>query len=316
MTHLAPPAPAAEAAPKHKLHRRSHWRPGLLSVCIVALAVAGLTVLLYPAAAQWLSTVNQASIVRNYAEIITSVEPEPVMQLAAAHAYNDDLEAGVTLEANGNVPIGTGEAHGSLAQSYDDLLRADSSGLMARVRIPSIDVDLPIYHGTSDETLLRGAGHLKGSSLPVGGVGTHSVITAHRGLASATMFTNLDKVKVGDTFSIAVFGEVLTYRVTDTKVVEPDDTDSLRAVPGKDLVTLVTCTPLGINTHRILVTGERVLPTPAKDVREATAPPTVPFPWWAVQYGAGLTGAGILLWRLGISDARAIVRRHGLFSLR
>ncbi|WP_459583204.1 class C sortase, partial [Aerococcus mictus] len=112
----------------------------------------------------------------------------------------------------------------------------------------TIDVDLPVYHGTSDEVLNRAAGHLEGTSLPVGGPSTRAVITAHRGLANARMFTDLNKVNVGDTFTIEVFGDVLTYRVRDTKVVAPEDTDTLRVEEGKDLVTLVTCTPLGINS--------------------------------------------------------------------
>jgi sortase A len=252
---------------------------------------------------------RRTTILRDYEAIVDNAEPGAAEQLQLAHEYNAALTSGVELEANANVPTGSGSlADGTL--EYDQILRADDSGLMARIKIDKIDVDMPIYHGTSDDTLMEGAGHLEGSSLPVGGTGTHSVITAHRGLANATMFSNLDQVGVGDTFRIEVFGEVLTYRVIETKVVEPEDTDSLRAVADNDLVTLVTCTPLGINTHRILVTGERVTPTPIADLEAAGANPDIPgFPWWAVLYAGGLAVAGIALWRMGLADARAAAKR-------
>ncbi|WP_211340879.1 class C sortase [Xylanimonas allomyrinae] len=166
-----------------------------------------------------------------------------------------------------------------------------SSGPFARLRIPSIDVDLPVYHGTSDATLLKGAGHLQGTSLPVGGPGTRAVLTAHRGLASATMFTHLNRVDEGDAFVIEVLGRVLAYRVIDIAVIEPHSTEEIRPVPREDLVTLVTCTPLGINTQRILVTGERVVPTPADDLAALGSSPDVPrFPWWAVAYAVATLG--------------------------
>lgn len=291
----------AESDPQRQMGRR--WRPNWLTIFISLLFLSALGVYVYPEAAQWFSTVNQSSVVRDYEAIVDNTKPDKATQLRAAHDYNKDLVAGVDLEANTNVPTSRGRLL-SDAPSYEQMLRADDEGLMARIRIPSIDVDLPIYHGTDDATLLKGAGHLEGSSLPVGGEDTHAVITAHRGLANATMFTNLDKVKIGDRFTIEVFGEVLTYQVSETKVVEPEDTDSLRAVQGKDLVTLVTCTPLGINTHRILVTGTRVIPTPASDVQTMGQAPTVPFPWWAVKLAGGLTLIGLYVWRMGVVDAR------------
>lgn len=299
---------ATAAKPAGTEARTPRWRPGVLSIAIVLIAVIGLSVLIYPYAAQWLSSYNQSTLIRDYETSLQHADPSADDQLALAHSYNDALTAGVDLEAGANVPTGTGTGSGTLA--YDDMLTADDSGLMARIKIPSIDLDLPIYHGTSDDTLMEGAGHLEGSSLPVGGMGTHSVITAHRGLANATMFSNLDQVDIGDRFTIEVMGEVLTYEVIETKVVAPEDTDSLRSVADNDLVMLVTCTPLGINTHRILVTAERVTPTPIADLNAAGADPTVPgFPWWTVIYGGGLAAAGVLLWRLGIADARVAARK-------
>ena len=130
--------------------------------------------------------------------------------------------------------------------------------MMGYVDIPSIGVSLPIYHYTTDEVLAKGVGHLYGASLPVGGENTHSVITGHRGLPSSKLFTDLDKVKVGDTFSLYVLGEELDYQVDEIDIVLPDEISSLSIVPGEDLVTLVTCTPYGVNTHRLLLRGHRI----------------------------------------------------------
>lgn len=164
-----------------------------------------------------------------------------------------------------------------------------------------IDLDLPVYHGTEDATLLKGLGHLRGTSLPVGGKGARSVITGHRGLASAEMFTRLDEVGKGDTFTIEVFDEILTYKVVDKIVVNPDETKKIAAVPGKDLVTLITCTPLGINTQRILVTGERVVPTPAADKALRGKKPDVPrFPWWVLDCFGSLCVVGGYVWWAGL----------------
>ena len=176
---------------------------------------------------------------------------------------------------------------------------------MARVKIPSIEVDLPIYHGTDEETLLRGAGHLEGTHLPVGGESTRSVITAHRGLANATMFTDLNRVSEGDSFTIESLGETLVYRVNEIQVIDPTDTGSLQSESGKDLVTLITCTPLGVNTHRILVTGERITPTPAPALHEAGKAPEIPgFPWWALLGTGGILLIGGYLVRRGFVDTR------------
>ncbi|TPW98228.1 class C sortase, partial [Schumannella luteola] len=140
---------------------------------------------------------------------------------------------------------------------------------------------------------------------PVGGIGTRAVLTGHRGLATSELFTNLDKVQIGDTFTIEVFGEVLTYQVVTTEVVEPEDSKALYPDPDRDLVTLVTCTPLGINSHRILVTGQRILPTPAEDLAKAGAVPTIPgFPWWAVILGAVLVLGALYVWLSGRAPRR------------
>lgn len=257
--------------------------------------------MIYPSGSGWITQYNQSKFVQDYNKLVQSAHPTALEQLADARRYNDALSSGALLEANSNIPTGSGTSSNGVLP-YRDMLVA-GNGVMSRLKIPAIDLDLPIYHGTSEDTLLKGLGHLEGTSLPVGGVNTHSVVTGHRGLASATMFTHLDKVQVGDQFSFETFGEVLVYSVTSTKVVAPQETETLRQEAGKDLVTLVTCTPLGINTHRILVTAERITPTPPNAVEQASAKPTTPhFPWWIVFLGLAVTATGLYLWRAGYRD--------------
>lgn len=143
-------------------------------------------------------------------------------------------------------------------ESYNNQLNTSGAGVMGSIEIPKINVDLPIYHGTSDEVLTNGVGHLEGTSLPVGGASTRCVLTGHRGLPNSKLFTRLDEVEEGDLFFISTCGEILAYKVTTIEVIEPEDVDRLEIQADKDLVSLITCTPFGINTHRLVVTGERV----------------------------------------------------------
>lgn len=306
------------------MHRETNagWRPGVTTWVIAFAVLGGISAALYPSAAQWFSSYSQAAIVQSYAEEVERAEPDATTQLAAAHRYNDALTAGVDLLAGVTVPTGTGtidiDSARDVPLDYPHVLNADGVGIMARLRMPDAGVDLPVYHGTADDTLLKGAGHLEGSHLPVGGPSTRSVITAHRGLANATMFSRLDEIEPGDRFTLETFGEVLTYEVRTTVVIEPHETDSLRAEEGRDLVTLITCTPLGINTHRIVVTGERVIPTPAADLEHVGEPSGIPsFPWWTVGFGVGVLLVSGFIWRAGYTDARRDVttlrrRRRGL----
>ena len=299
---VSPSAPAegeASAPVESRAPRGRRWRFSPLSLIPSLLGLAGLLLFLYPSISAWIAQYNQSQVIAQYEGSVGRADPSADEQLALARRYNDALSAGAVLEANTNVPTGDGTS-GDHSLDYNSILTADGTGLMARLKVPAADIDLPIYHGTSDDTLLKGLGHLEGTSLPVGGQGQRTVITGHRGLAEARMFTDLDKVEPGDTFTFEVFGEVLTYSVIDKKVVEPEETEALRAEPGRDLATLVTCTPLGINTHRILITGERVYPTPQKDVDAAGAVPEVPgFPWWAVGLLGGVSLIGVYIWRSG-----------------
>lgn len=279
---------------------QTRWRVPGLSLVVALIALAGVLTVMYPTVAAWFHQKAQAEVIE---QLSADVAQQPTdgldAAIAQAHVYNDALTGGFAhLDAYQNLPEGEGTTSGDL--DYSGVLHADDTGLMARLKIPSIALDLPIYHGTSDQTLLRGVGHLEGTALPVGGAGTHAVLTGHRGLADAELFTHLDQVAVGDTFTIEVFGEVLAYRVNDVKVVDPSDTETLQRVRGEDLVTLVTCTPLGINSQRILVTGERVTPTPVSDIEDAGATPDVPgYPWWAWVLGGAVVVLSGYVWLMG-----------------
>lgn len=295
--------PAKAAVPGTSTRRPStdgrRWRVPILSLVIALIALTGLGIWTYPSAAAWFSQLDQSKIVDNAAGVTEGDKVENARQIALAHKYNEALESGAQLESNHRLPSGSGTSAKG-APAYKDVLDDGGPGVMTRLRIPSIDVDLPVYHGTDDATLLKGLGHLEGTSLPVGGDGTHSVITGHRGLADATMFTNLDKVGKGDRFTLTTFGQVLSYQVVRTQVVDPDETESLGTISDRDLVTLVTCTPLGINSQRILVTAERVYPTPAADQESGLAESDLPgFPRWIVIMAAGFLAAGFYVWWSG-----------------
>lgn len=278
--------------------RRRRWRLPLLPVLIALVCLAGAGLLLFPSAVSWFSQYEQSQRIESLTEDVADLGAETLAQrLRAARDYNEGLTGGASVAANERLPLADRPDAGG---DYDDVLRADEDGLMARLKIPSIDVDLPIFHGTGGEVLEHGVGHLEGTAVPVGGASTHSVLTAHRGLATAELFTHLDRVQLDDTFTVEVFGEVLTYRVVDTQVVEPTETQSLLPVQGDDLITLVTCTPLGVNSHRILVTGERVIPTPVTDLDEAGKRPEIPtFPMWAVIAAAVILLLALYVWRSG-----------------
>lgn len=290
--------------PTHLPHTRK-WRLPLLALIPALIMAIGTGAMGYPYMAQWFNQLDQSRITATYSASVAAARPRAHEQIERARRYNDALQVGAIYEANTNIPTNEGSTEGDDTEidgvDYWRQLLANDSGLMARLKIPAISLDLPVYHGTSDATLEHGLGHLRGTSLPVGGVGTRSLITGHRGLATAEMFTRLDELEEGDTFTIEVFGEVLTYRIFEKIVVDPDERKKFLAVPGRDLVTLVTCTPLGINTHRILVTAERITPTPADDIANAGKAPDIPgLPWWALFYAASLLLIALYIWWAGL----------------
>lgn len=275
MTAIAALAPASPAAAPQRRRRRA----GATSLVAALMVMLGVAILLYPTIASWFSQLEQSQRVTAYADVMEQLGPEGrERELADARAYNQTLTGGALIDPYGRTPLSDQRA---IVAAYEEQLDLGPAEVMARIRIPSIDVDLPIHHGTDEETLRKGVGHLLGSALPVGGPGTHSVLTGHRGLPESVLFSDLDQVVVGETFELDVYGEVLTYAVRDVQVVEPGDTELLLPEAGRDLVSLVTCTPLGINSHRIVVVGERV-PTPAGETEVAASLEIPGPPWWAV----------------------------------
>lgn len=207
---------------------------------------------LYPFVGSWFMAHDQSNIVGTYTSDTKKLSAEDQKQiLSDAENYNTML-----YQTGGAV---VGNASDNLThENYEKLLDVSGNGIMATLEIPKIDVDLPVYHGTDDSVLSIGVGHLEGTSLPIGGTSTHAVLSGHRGLPSSKLFTRLDEIVIDDLFYIHVLDQTLAYQVDKIKVVEPDEVDALQIEADKDLVSLVTCTPYGLNTHRLIVNGHRV----------------------------------------------------------
>ena len=213
--------------------------------------VIGMCLCIYPIISGYIESEKQKSIIGTYEQIIAREENlEEVLR--DAETYNETLN-----QTKGAL---VGNLHHTILsdKNYRKQLNINGNGIMGAIEIPKIHVDLPIWHGTEEEVLSNGAGHLQGSSLPVGGESTRCVLTSHRGLPSSKLFTRLDELKEGDLFYIHVCGEVFAYQVSNIEIIEPDELEKLDIIAGKDMVSLVTCTPYGINTHRLVVNGERV----------------------------------------------------------
>ena len=218
---------------------------GILLVLMLFIGVCGL---LYPSVSQYWNSKTQTRAVENYREILDSLQPEDYDAFfEEAENYNAKLN-------ELNFPLT--DYH--KLKGYNDILDVSGTGIMGYVSIPKLGVELPLYHGISAEVLNVACGHLEGTSLPVGGANTHCVLSAHRGLPHAKLFTELDKMEVGDTFTITVLNRTVTYQVDQIKVVLPNETNDVQIVAGEDLCTLLTCTPYGINSHRLLVRGTRI----------------------------------------------------------
>lgn len=228
------------------------------TIILILVFFVGLSVMLYPTISDYVNQRNQSRAVASYAQDVDK------MTDADYSAYFDAADAfNAQVAANENALYRPDQLTG-----YNETLDITGTGIMGYITISKIGVELPIYHGTSDGVLQVAAGHLEGTSLPVGGESTHAVISAHRGLPSAKLFTNLDQLEVGDTFTITVLDRVLTYEVDQISIVLPTETDDLQVVDGKDYVTLMTCTPYGINSHRLLVRGRRIeTPDKLKHIR-------------------------------------------------
>ncbi|MEV7662048.1 class C sortase [Paenarthrobacter sp. NPDC089316] len=251
---------------------------------IVLTAVIGVGILLYPTAAAWFSDRVHATEISGYVDAVNDIAPSAQAALLdEARQFNAELPSGPLRDPYSLNEKGEQAVIGAGSEAYKKLLAVGPGGMMGRISIPSIHADLPIFHGTDEDTLAKGAGHLFGSALPVGGTSTHSVLTAHSGFVNATLFDHLNEVVEGDVFSISVLGETIYYKVDQIRTVLPEQTDDLRKVDGKDYVTLVTCTPKGINTHRLLVRGERIDPPASDSAQTMPSRAADPgFPWWAL----------------------------------
>ncbi|MFT3943354.1 MAG: class C sortase [Ancrocorticia sp.] len=261
-----------------------------IPILLQVLAMIGIGAILYSSAADWFATRQHGSQISGYVE---SVEQLPRADRAAAleraRSYNANLPRGVLRD-----PYLSPSDEGSETSAYADYqenLRIDSNNVMGELSYPRLGISLPIYHGTADDILARGVGHLYGSSLPVGGPSTHSILTSHSGLIHASLFSQLPKAAVRDTFQITVLGERHHYRVTSIETVLPEETESLEIIAGEDHVTLVTCTPIGVNSHRLLVHGERIA-SPDDDGAgsRSIAGHSAGLPWWILWFVLG-TGA-------------------------
>lgn len=233
---------------------KKHW----LTILLVLVLVVGLSLMLYPTVSNWWNSMHQSMVVSNYVEQVANMDNQTYKEvLNQAKEYNKLLAS----SPNDLMLNGAQQAR------YEECLDITGTGVMGYIEIPSIDVKLPIYHGTSEPVLQVAVGHLSWTSLPVGGESSHCVLSGHRGLPSARLFTDLDRLKVGDVFTLFVLDESITYKIDQILVVEPEETNPLMIVNGQDYCTLTTCTPYGINSHRMLLRGSRVADSESDGVR-------------------------------------------------
>ena len=269
-------------------------REGVRRALMTACLLAGIALLLYPVVGTYLNERSFNDAVSHYEEAVRTLpDDERERMLAEARAYNDSLRGDLVRD-----PFVPNSGY-AVPGNYDDVLDVDGTGLMGTVSIPSIGLALPVYHGTSDDVLAHGVGHIPQTSLPVGGAGTHAVLTGHTGLPTARLVTDLERLKEGDVFVIEVLGERRAYAVDDVRVVESDDVSSIRVDGEREYVTLLTCTPYGVNSHRLLVRG-----APCELPDDEVLAPAAPVPWPLV---GALAAAAALAAVLAV---RAVRRRR------
>ena len=268
----------------------------VITICATVLFLSALGLTLYPLVSNYVNQKYASEIQTAYQELIQQTD-DSILQEAKQRAIAYNLAT-----TPGTADAYSEESLLSAAENYDNQLNIAGSGIMGYVEIPKIQVNLPIYHGTEAEVLDRGVGHLLGSSLPVGGKSTHTILSGHSGMASQKMFTDLEQLTQGDVFYLNVLNETLAYQVTEINTVLPYETDLLGNVPGEDLCTLVTCTPYGVNTHRLLVRGSRIPYAEATVMEGETASVESAASTWEVKYLQGVLwgiavalGAGIII---------------------
>lgn len=239
-----------ESIAKSKKQKRKKKKAGISfsTVLLVIILLTGGSIMLYPVVSDWWNSRHASQAIANYVDTVSGMDQDVKEELLEeARKYNASLSPGIHLKL-------TDEEYAE----YESLLDLTGTGIMGYIEIPSINVNLPVYHGTEESTLQIAVGHIAGSSLPVGGEGSHCVVSGHRGLPTARLFTDLDDLGEGDIFMMNVLDEIFTYEVDQIRIVSPEEVDDLAIVAEKDYCTLVTCTPYGINTHRMLVRGRRI----------------------------------------------------------
>lgn len=254
----------------------------IITICAAVLFLTALGLTLYPLISNYVNQKYASEIQTAYQELIQQTD-DSVLQEAKQRAVSYNLAI-----TPGTADAYSEESLSSAAENYDNQLDIAGNGIMGYVEIPKIQVNLPIYHGTDAEVLDRGVGHLLGSSLPVGGENTHTILSGHSGMASQKMFTDLEQLTQGDVFYLNVLNETLAYQVTEINTVLPYETDLLGIVPGEDLCTLVTCTPYGINTHRLLVRGSRIPYEEALTLEEESVAAEAVESTWEQNYAKGI----------------------------
>ena len=275
---------------KKKQNRKDRKKPWILLAPLL-IFVVGAGIFLYPAMSNLLAEKRQEGVIQTYqAKVEKAGEKELNDAWKEAREYNENLAGDPVHD-----PFVMGSGY-VLPRNYNQVLDVSGDGVMGYVEIPKIDVHLPIYHGTGEEVLKKGAGHLEATALPIGGEYRHSVISAHRGLPSAELFTRLDEMQTGDVFYIHVLDRILAYEVDQIEVIEPEDLELLTPLEGRDLVTLLTCTPYAVNTHRLLVRGTRISYERAEDMDNRKGANTGAKPLWMdSDIIGGMFGIGALL---------------------
>ncbi len=266
--------------------------PLILQLC----AMVGIGALVYSSAADWFATLGHNAEISGYVQEVGALpDSEREAELDIARAYNAVMPQGVLRDPYGSAS-GTEETDRAYL-AYAEVMNVSDNGVIGQLTYSRLGIGLPIYHGTSDAVISNGVGHLFGSSLPVGGPSTHSVLTSHSGLVHASLFTPLPKARLGDTFTVEALGETKYYEVDQVETVLPEQTEGLQIVDGEDFVTLITCTPIGINSHRLLIRGVRV-DAPAGEPGSYALPgdgKTAGIPWWAFLFLGGSITSALLL---------------------
>lgn len=288
--------------PKHRLQKQPRTRKQkqrlLSNIVLQFLAMVGIGLLLYPDAADWVNSLSHNAEISGYVKQVENTSPEERQhKLDVAYTYNDQLDPGPLTDPY--LSEAEDAALGSdLYKAYEEMLRLNGTDAIGTVNYPEVDISLPIYHGTTNEVISKGAGHMYGTSLPIGGPSTRAVMTAHSGLPHAKLFTGLHKAEVGDTFWISVLGEDHYYQVRELETGLPNETDSLTIIDGEDWVTLFTCTPVGVNSHRLLVHAERIpAPENSGDQMIGGDGITAGFPWWLLIFIAGSALVAFVLFK-------------------